>query len=255
METVVGGVGREPVEVARYRADVLGDRPFVVVENDDEALGRADDVVERLHGEAAGEGGIAADGDDVLAGAAQVAGRRHAEGGAEGGAGMACAKRVVLALSAIEETAGAAGLAEVAEKLALATGQQLVRVALVGDVEGELVLRRLKNAVERDGQLDHAKVGADVTAMVGGDRDDLVANLLRQLRQDSRGQGFQIFRAADAIEQARGCRWLGSGDGRAHRTGLSPRARFRLRLSRGQRRQRRRRRFAFSGARSSSRRP
>ena len=86
-------------------------------------------------------------------------------------------------------------------ELRVATGQQLVRVALVRDVEGELVLRRLKNAVERDGQLDHAKVGADVTAMVGSDRDDLVSDLLRQLRQDSCGQSFQIFRAADAIDE------------------------------------------------------
>ena len=39
VEMGVGRVGDDPVEVAGDGADVLGDRPFVVVEHDDEALG------------------------------------------------------------------------------------------------------------------------------------------------------------------------------------------------------------------------
>ena len=39
-------------------------------------------------------------------------------------------------------------------------GEELVHVALVADVEDELVLRRVEDAVQRDGQLDDAEVRA-----------------------------------------------------------------------------------------------
>ena len=62
----VGRVGHDVIQVVRDRADVFRDRPFVVVEDDDEALGLRLDVVERLVTDAAGESGVARDDDDVL---------------------------------------------------------------------------------------------------------------------------------------------------------------------------------------------
>ena len=79
----VGRVRGDLVEVAGDGADVFGDRPLVVVEHDDELLGRLGDVVERFVGDAAGEGGVAGDADDVLVRAAQVAPHGHAERGAD----------------------------------------------------------------------------------------------------------------------------------------------------------------------------
>ena len=165
VQLVVGRARADPVQVARDRADVFRDRPLVVVEDDDQPLRRADDVVERLERDAAGERRVAADRDDVLARAAQIARGRHAERGGKRGAGVAGAEGIVRALAAIEEAARAAGLAQLPEKFAAAAGEQLVHVALMGDVEDKLVLGRVEDAVQRDRQLDHAEIRADVPAV------------------------------------------------------------------------------------------
>ena len=78
---------------------------------------------------------------DVLVGAAEIASRRHAEGRAQRGARVAGAIGVVRAFGAVEKPARAAGLAQFSEKFAAAAGEEFVHVALVGDVEDELVRR------------------------------------------------------------------------------------------------------------------
>ncbi len=62
----VGRIGHDVVKVGGDRADVLRDRPLVVVQDDDEALGLRLNVVQRLVADAAGEGGVARHHDDVL---------------------------------------------------------------------------------------------------------------------------------------------------------------------------------------------
>lgn len=59
MEAVVDGVGDELVEVLGNSADVFGNGPLVVVEDQDKAFSGCGNVVEGLHGDSAGEGGIA----------------------------------------------------------------------------------------------------------------------------------------------------------------------------------------------------
>ena len=73
VQMLVGRAGGDAVEVPGHGADVLGDGPLVVVEHDDEPLGRLDDVVERLVAHAAGERRVARHADDVLVAAALVA--------------------------------------------------------------------------------------------------------------------------------------------------------------------------------------
>ena len=62
-------------------------------------------------------------------------------------------------------------------------GKHLVDVALVADVEDELVLRRVEDAMQRDGQLDHAEVRSEMAAGLREDFDQLIAHFLRELRQ------------------------------------------------------------------------
>jgi hypothetical protein len=45
-----------------------------------------------------------------------------------------------------------------------AAGKHLVNVALVTDVEDEPVVRRVENAMKRNGQLDHTEIGSEMTA-------------------------------------------------------------------------------------------
>ncbi len=140
VDAVVGGAGGEFVEVARHRTDVASDRPFVVVEDDDETLGGAGHVVEPLQGDTAGEGSVPADGDDMLRASLEIACGGHAEGRAQGGARVTRTEGIVGAFGAHEEAAGPVCLTDLLKKLTLATGQQFVNVALMGDIEDEGIL-------------------------------------------------------------------------------------------------------------------
>jgi hypothetical protein len=135
-------VGDDAVEVAGDGADVAVDGPLVVVEDDDHALGLLGDVVERLEGDAVGEGGVAGDGDHVLVPPARSR-PRPCPGGGERGAGVARAVAVVLAFGAQHEAVEAAGLAD-GLKAVEAAGEDLVDVGLVADVEEELVFGRIE---------------------------------------------------------------------------------------------------------------
>src|SRR5690606_23904814 len=103
----------------RQGSDIAGDRPFIVIENHDQTLGAVGDIVERLHRNAAGEGGVANHRHDVFVAAAQVAGGRHPEGGGKGGAGVAGAPAVVGAFAAGEEPTQASAAAHLAEERSL----------------------------------------------------------------------------------------------------------------------------------------
>ena len=97
------------------------------------------DIVERLVGDAAGEGGVAGDGDDVFLAAGFIARHGHAERGGERGAGVAGAVAIVRAFGAQHEAVQSAGSADGGEAV-LAPGEELVDVGLVADVEQEAVL-------------------------------------------------------------------------------------------------------------------
>ena len=114
---------------------------------------------------------------------------------------MAGAKDVVQALLAIEETAQAARRADTIEVGAITAGEELVHVALVGHVEDEFVLRRTEDAVQRDRELDHAEIGTDVAAVLGGDGDETLADLLGEQRELLRSEGLDVFWPADGREE------------------------------------------------------
>ena len=81
MEVRVGGIGHQAVQIIRNGAHIFGDRPLVVVENDDQALGGRSDIIQGLKAHAAGEGGIPCHADDMLVGADLIARCGHAQGG------------------------------------------------------------------------------------------------------------------------------------------------------------------------------
>ena len=111
-----------------------------------------------------------------------VAGVGEAHGGGEGRPRMARAEDVVQALFPIQEARQTTRGADAVEVGAVAARQQLVHVTLVRDVEDELILGRVEDAVEGDGQLHHAEIGTDVAAVLGGDSDEPFADLLREQR-------------------------------------------------------------------------
>ena len=80
--------------------------------------------------------------------------------------------------------------------------QDLVRVGLVADVPQDLVARGVQQRVQRDRQLARAEVGAEVTADLADRVDDVLAHLLRQLRELLLGEPVQVLGTVDLLEQA-----------------------------------------------------
>ena len=166
------------------------------------------DIVERFVRDAAGEGGVAGDGDDMLVRARLVAAHGHAERGGEGRAGVPGAVAVVLALAAQQEPVQAIVLAHGVEAVP-AAGEELVHVALVAHVEDELVLRRVEDTVQRDGQLDHAEVRPEVAAdgagvILGQNADQFLAHFLGENGQVGFIELLDIGGRIDLVEKTHG---------------------------------------------------
>ncbi len=207
VQTGVDRVGDKLVEVAGDGPDVAGDRPLVVVEDNDETPGGGSHVVERLHGDPAGEGGVAADRHNMLFPATTVARYRHAQRRRERGAGMSGAKGVVRALTAGQETTRAPAAPQLFKKIAGATRQQLVRVALMGHVENHFVAGRFKRPVQGQRQFDHTEVGSDVPPVCRGHPQKNRAELLRQFREPLTRQTLQVVGRLDLVQQRHGGRF------------------------------------------------
>jgi hypothetical protein len=62
-------------------------------------------------------------------------------------------------------------------------GKHFMDVTLVADIEDKLVLRRFEDPMERNGQLDHSEVRAEVAAGLRQHFDQFVADFLGKLRQ------------------------------------------------------------------------
>src|SRR5438128_817306 len=93
---------------------------------------------------------------------------------------------------AVQATCSADGVETV-----LASGEQFMNVRLVADVPDEFVFRGGKNDVQRESQLDDAKVRTQMAAVLGKLRDQLVAHLIRQLDQLRLRQLFDVRRVID----------------------------------------------------------
>ena len=180
-ELLVRRVELEAVPPVREPADVLGDRPAVVVQDHDEALRLdVDDVVERLVGRARRQRPVADDDDHVGVLGGGLEGHGDAEPVGEPGAGVAGGQGVVAALARLGEARQASRGADRGELVPPAR-HELVGVALVGRIPDEPVLGAVEVAVKRDRQLDDAEVGGQVAAGLRDRLDDDLAAVLREL--------------------------------------------------------------------------
>ena len=127
---------------------------------------------------------------------------RHAEAGRQRRAGMARAVGIVLAFGAEEEAVQPLVLPHGVDAIEPA-GKHLVDVTLMADVEDELVLRRVENAMERDRQLDHAEIRPEMTAGLREHLDQLIAHFLRELRETFLRQRLHVGGRMNSIEQTR----------------------------------------------------
>ena len=207
------GIGGDLVQVTGDRADVLVDRPFVVVENRDQPLGVMRDVVEGLIGDPAGEGRITGQTDDMLLTAPHVPGGCHAQGGRKGGARVTSAEAVVLTFASEHEAVQPAGLPDGVKPIPPA-GEELVDVGLVTDIENEVIRGGVEHPVQGDRQLHHAQVRAEVSTGLTQDLNELFPDLFRQPRKILNRDLLYVLGTLDGIQQRSG-----------HRSGLDKQVR------------------------------
>jgi len=89
------------------------------------------------------------------------------------------AEGVVLTLRTLEEAGQSPFLAQGLHAL-VAAGEELVRIRLVAHVPHQLVVRRIEDRVQGDGEFHHAEPGADVPAGARAHVDEPVAEILRE---------------------------------------------------------------------------
>src|SRR6266478_5701274 len=81
-------------------------------------------------------------------------------------------------------------------------GKYLVDITLVTDVHDKSVAWCVENAMQRDGQFDHAEIRTKMPACLRKDSDQLIAHFLRKLRQILFAQRFDVRGRTDPVEQA-----------------------------------------------------
>src|SRR6185295_3424255 len=89
-------------------------------------------------------------------------------------------------------------------QLVAAAGEDLVRVGLVPDVPEDLVLRGVQQRVQRDRDLAHPEVGAEVAADLADRVDDVLAHLLGDLLELVLRQDVEVPGAVDRVQKALG---------------------------------------------------
>ena len=217
-EVVLGcAMGRAQLgEIAVEAAVVLGDGLFVVVDDDDEPAAELGCVAQALEGKAARERAVADHRDHVVRLAREVARLGKTACEAHRGRSMAHGKEIVLRLVRVGK-AGDLTIVGGVQKRLRAPGEELVRIALVRNVEDDLVGGGAEHVMERDGELDHGEVGGDMPAVRGRFVDDDLAHLAAQLGELACVEGFDVLGCGRARQVHLGYRLHRFSSGPMHR--------------------------------------
>jgi hypothetical protein len=106
------------------------------------------------------------------------------------------AEHVMDAFAPLGKTGKPASLPQCRKTLRPA-GEQLVRVTLMADIPDDLVRRRIKNPMNRNGQLDHAKIGRKMPPVPRYRPDNHFPNLGSKNVKLRRIKTLQVGRTTD----------------------------------------------------------
>ena len=181
---LAAGFPQQP-QVGIQTAVVFGNRHFVVVDDNNDVTVKHRRIAQSLQRFAAGKRTVADHRDHVVLFAPKVARFGQTAGQADGSRRMADDKKVVFALIGIGIAGNFSHFLNF-EKTVLASGENLVRIALVRNVVNNFVFRRIKHIMQSNCGFDNPQVGTDVAA------DFAVA--VKHRRTDFAGQRFHFRR-------------------------------------------------------------
>jgi hypothetical protein len=127
----------------------------------------------------------------MLVATREVAACGHAERSRERGASVARSIAVMLAFSAEKEAVESIVLADGMDAVP-ASGEHLVDIALVRDVENESILRSVENTVEGKREFDDSEIRPQMAAGLAERFDESLADFFREGGQSLQRQGFEI---------------------------------------------------------------
>ena len=191
---VVGMGGRDFQEIVVQAAGGGVDGDVVVVQDDQQVRLRGAGIVQALPGQATGQGAVADQGDRPLPGALDAGRLREAEGRGNGRGRMSGAEGVVGALVPLGEAADAVPGAVLPESVA-PSGQDLMGIGLVPDVEDHFVLGGIIHGVQGYDQFHRTQAGAQMSRILRAALHHILTDLRTKLLEFLRGQAPQIGRA------------------------------------------------------------
>ena len=154
-------------QILIYTAMVLGDRHLVVVYHDDDARAKLRSLIESFESLTARQRTVANNGYDILLGSFHVACLLQSGCKTDGCGSMAHLKVVILrALCRRRISRYGIHIVYVAKKSGCTTCQYLMRIALVADVEYELILWNIEHIVQGYRCFYKSKVRTYVSAML-----------------------------------------------------------------------------------------
>ena len=172
LQPVIPFAGADTGKIVVQTADVAGYGHIVIVENDDQIELFFGTVVQRLIDHAVCQRAVTDDRDGIIVVSFQLVGLRDAECGGDRGAAVTFGENIVLAFSSVGEAGDASSLAERMEAF-ISSRQELMRVALMADVENDFIIRRAEMSVQGDGCFRHSEIGSEMSAVGGNGIYDL----------------------------------------------------------------------------------
>ena len=157
LEAEISGARACAAEQSRHAADIFVDGHAVVVENDHGSLAACTEIAQSLKAQAAGHRAVANDGDNVVISVHERSGSCHPRGQRHGIGGVSGKKRIGVALARLGKAGNTVELAQRIKGIS-PTGQNLVDIGLMPDIEQDAVLHRVIDAVQRHRQLHTAEI-------------------------------------------------------------------------------------------------
>ncbi len=194
-------------EKERERSHVGRNGHFIVVEHDNEPAPHVAGLVQPFKGKPGGEGAIADHGQNMVFQTGEIARQRHAERRRHRCGGMADAEMIVPAFFRLGKAADPAQTPQGVEHVRPA-GEQLPGVALVAHIPDHLVLFRIEDRKQGDGQLHHAKRRRKVASVGGYRPDDAFTQFAGKMFLFLMVQTGHIGRPGDPGKDRR-CAWRG----------------------------------------------
>ena len=178
------------------------DAHIVVVENNQQVVGRGTDIVQSLKSQSATHGTVADDGYDMALGMSRLAGsHRHAQRGRDAVRRMTTSEGVVRTLFRRRERTHTTHLAVGAEGVS-PTRQDLVAVGLMAHIPYDTVIGRVKDIVQCHGDLHHAKTGSEMSGVDRHFVDNILSELAAYLRQLVDAEFPQVGRIFDLTKKS-----------------------------------------------------